>query len=84
MTHHDHDHLNDTAISHDPAEGINPTTGVGLDPQEGILAIDPILQIVNIPGVLQSLWTGSDIEQVETSIPSYELITDQVAKIVCS
>ena len=84
MTHHDHDHLDDTATGHDPAEGIDPTTGVGLNPWEGILVFDPILQIVNIPGMLQSLKTGSDIEQVEASIPSHEPITDQVAKIVCS
>ena len=43
VTHRDHDHLDNTAMGHDLAEGIDPTTRVGLDPQEGILVIDPIL-----------------------------------------
>ena len=84
MTHCNHDHLDNAAISHDPTEGINPTTGVGLNPWGGILAVNPILQIINIPSMLQSLWTGSDVEHIETSILSYEPITSQVAKIVCS
>ena len=83
-THRGHDHLDDATISRNRAEGINPTTGVGLNPQEGILVIGPILQIMNIPSVLQSLQTGSNVEQVETLIPSHEPITDKVAKIVCS
>ena len=83
-THHNHNHLNNAAISHDPTKGIDPTTEVGLNPWEGILVIDPILQIVDIPSMLQSLQTGSDIEEVEASIPPHEPITDQVAKIVCS
>ena len=32
MTHHDHNHPNNTAIDPDPTEGIDPTTEVGLDP----------------------------------------------------
>ena len=51
-THHDHDHLNNNAIGHDPAEGINPATGVGLDPWEDAPVINPILQIANVTGVL--------------------------------
>ena len=73
VTHHDHDHPNNTAVNHNPAEGIDPATEVGLDPQEDIIAIDPILRIINVPGVLQSLWTGSDVEQVKASIPSHDL-----------
>ena len=83
-THHDPGPPDNAAISHNPAEGIDPTTGVGLDPQEGVLVINPILQIINVPGILQSLWTGSDVEWIETLIPSHKPITDQVAKIVCS
>ena len=84
MTHHDHNHPDDVAISHDPTKGIDLATRVGLNPQEDVLAINPILQIINVPDVLRSLQTGSNFEQVEASIPSHEPITDQVAKIVCS
>ena len=52
VTHRDHDHLDDAAMGHNPAKGIDPTTGVGLDPREDALVIDPILQTTNIPGVL--------------------------------
>ena len=83
-THHDHTHLDYTAIGHDPTKGINPTTGVGLNPQENAPVIDPVLQTANIPGVLRSPLTGSDVEQVGASIPSHKPITDQVVKIVCS
>ena len=84
MTHHNHDHPDDTTVDHNPAKGIDLTTEAGLDPQEDVIAVNPILQIINIPGMLQSLWTGSNVEQVKALIPSHEPITDQVAKIVCS
>ena len=84
VTHHNHGPLDDAAIGHGPAKGIDPAIKAGLDPQEGTPVIDPILQITNIPSMLQSLPTGSDVEQVGASIPSHKLITDQVAKIVCS
>ena len=61
-THRDHDHPANAAISLDPAEGIDPTTGVGFNPWGGILVADLILLIINIPSMLQSLQTGSDIE----------------------
>ena len=68
-------------ISHGPAEGIDPVTGVGLDPRGGAPVIDPVLQIASVPGVLRSLLTGNDVERVGTLIPSHKPITDQVAKI---
>ena len=68
VTHHD--------TTADPAEGINLTTEAGLYPQEDVIAADPALQTINIPGMLQSLWTGSDIEQFKASIPSHKPITD--------
>ena len=84
MTHHNHAHLDNAAISHDPAEGIDPATRVGLDFWEDTPVINPILQITNVPGVLRSPLTGSNVEQVGTSIPSHKQITYPVAKIVCS
>ena len=57
MTHCDHNHPNDATIGHNPAKGIDLTTGVGVDPQEDILAINPILQIINVSGVLRSINT---------------------------
>ena len=81
VTHHDHSPLNDNAIGHNPTEGIDPTIKAGLDPQEDAPVINPVLQIANVPGVLRSLPTGSDVEQVGASIPSHKPITDQVAKI---
>ena len=84
VTHCNHGHLDDATIGHDPAEGIDPTTGVGLDPQEDTPVINPVLQIANVPGVLRSPLTGSNVERVGASIPSHKPITDQVAKIVCS
>ena len=50
-THHDHDHPDDTTTDHDLAEGINLTAEASLNPQEDVIAINPILQIINIPGV---------------------------------
>ena len=82
MTHHDHDHPDDITTNHDPTEGINLTAEAGLDPWEDVIATDPVLQIVNVPGVPQSPLTGSDVEQVKTLVSSHESITDQVAKIV--
>ena len=81
MTHHDPGPSGDAVIGHDPAEGIDPATKVGLDPQGGPPVIDPVLQIASVPGVLRSLPTGNDIERVGASIPSHKPITDQVAKI---
>ena len=83
-TRRDHDHLDDYAIGHDPTKGMDPATGVGLNPQEDAPVVDPVLQIANIPSMLQSPQTGSDIERVGTSIPSHKPLTDQVGKIVCS
>ena len=34
VTHRDHTHLDDDTIGHNPTEGIDPATGVGLDPRE--------------------------------------------------
>ena len=83
-THRNHKPLNVTTIGHDPAKGINPATGLGLDPQEDAPVADPVLQIANIPGVLRSPLTGSNVEQVGALIASHKLITDQVTKIVYS
>ena len=79
VTHCNHTHLDDAAISHDPAKGIDPTTGVG--PWEDAPVINPVLHIANIPGMLRSPLTASNVEQVGASIPSHKPITDQVAKI---
>ena len=81
MTHHNPGPPGNTAIGHAPAEGIDPTTEVGLNSQGGAPVINPILQIASIPGVLRSLPTGNDIEWVGASTPSHKPITDQVAKI---
>ena len=51
-THHDHGPLDDDAIGHDSAEGIDPAIEVGLNPREDALVIDPVLQITNVPGML--------------------------------
>ena len=81
VTHHDHGPLDNITITHDPAEGIDPTTEVGLDPREEAPVVDPVLQIANIPGMFHSLLMRNDVEQVGASIPSHKLITDRVAKI---
>ena len=81
MTHHDPGPPDDAAISHNPAEGIDPATEVGLNPRGGTPVINPVLQITSVPSVLRNLLTGNDIEQVEALIPSHKPITDQVAKI---
>ena len=81
VTHHDPGPPGDAAISHGPTEGINPTTKVGLNPRGGTPVIDPILQITSFPGMLRSLLTGNDVEQVGASTSSHKPITDQVAKI---
>ena len=84
MTHHSHDHPDDTTANHNPTDGIDLTTEAGLNPWEDVIAADPVCQIVNVSGMLQSLRTGSNVEQIKASIPSHEPSTDQVAKIVCS
>ena len=81
MTYHDPGPPGITAISHGPAKGIDPVTEVGLNPQGGTPVINPVLQIASIPGVLRSLLTGNDVEQVGALIPSHRPITDRVAKI---
>ena len=65
MTHHDHNHPDNTTANHNLAEGINPTAKANLNPQEDVTAIPPTFQIANIPGVPQSLPEGNDIEQIE-------------------
>ena len=50
-THHNSDHPDNTTADHDLAEDIDPTAEASLDPQEDIIATNPILQIVNAPGV---------------------------------
>ena len=82
-THHDHNCPDDTIADHDLIKGIDLTTEASLDPQKGVIATDPILQIISIPDTPRGLLTRSGIEQVEASIPSHEPVTDQVAKIVC-
>ena len=52
VTHHDPGPLGIATISHGPAECINPITEVDLDPQGGAPAINPVLQIASIPGIL--------------------------------
>ena len=55
VTHRNHDHPDNTTINHDPTEGIHLATEAGLDTREDVIAANPILQIVNISGILQSL-----------------------------
>ena len=50
-THHNHSHPDNTTIDHNPTEGTDLTTETALNPQEDIIAINPVLQIVNIPGI---------------------------------
>ena len=52
MTHHDPSPPGTATIDHGPAEGVNPVTEIGLNPQGGTSVIDPILQIASIPSVL--------------------------------
>ena len=52
VTHHDPGPPDAAAIGHDPIEGIDPTTEVGLNPRGGKPVIDPILQITSVPGML--------------------------------
>ena len=52
VTHPSHEHSADTTADHDPTEGIDLTTEAGLDPREDVIAADPILQTINIPGML--------------------------------
>ena len=51
MTPHDPGPPGIAAIGHGPAKGIDPIIEVGLNPQGGTPAIDPILQIASIPAV---------------------------------
>ena len=51
MTHHNHNRPDITATDHDLTEGIALAAEASLNPQEDVTAIDPILQIANIPGV---------------------------------
>ena len=49
MTHHDHNHPDDTITNHDPIEGIDLTAEASLNPQKGDIAAGPILQIISVP-----------------------------------
>ena len=51
MTHHGPGPPSTTAIGRGPAEGVDPITEAGPDPQGGIPVINPILQIASIPDV---------------------------------
>ena len=62
MTHHNHNHLDDTTTDHDLTEDVDPTPAAraDLDHQEEGTAVIPILQIANVPGVPQSLPGGNN------------------------
>ena len=62
---YDHDNPDDTTTDHDLAKGIDPAAEASLNPQEDVTAIDPILQIANIPGIPRSLLEGNDVEQIK-------------------
>ena len=68
MTHPNLSHIDDTTTGHD----LTPAAGADLDHQEEGTAIIPILQITNIPGVLQDLPGGNDTELIE-AIPQSQL-----------
>ena len=53
MTHHNHDHPDDTTTDHDLTEDIDPTptAEANLNLQEEGTAIAPILQITNVPSM---------------------------------